>query len=218
MCSAVMATLSCASAGRCFGSPRGPVGSFGSRAGCAVLFTSNLPLWTAESCELSAVRLYLRVYGSALISPRRAAFFRANACSASSTATSPSSWLATRTSASSTRSSSHPQSVAESGRVILRPRAAFVVLALVAPFAVGGLAFCVRVVLHPANITPFNVRTFTVASGGPQEPTGEARGRRGLYPPTPAPLSLNRRPERRERDAELFGHMAPPNRPPSRWA
>ena len=39
------------------------------------------------------------------------------------------------------------QSVAESGRVNLRPRAAFVVLALVAPFAVGGLPFCVRVVL-----------------------------------------------------------------------
>ena len=36
--------------------------------------------------------------------------------------------------------------------------------------------------------------------------------RRGI----PSPFRLDCRPERRERDAELSGHMAPPNRPPPR--
>ena len=36
------------------------------------------------------------------------------------------------------------------------------------------------------------------------------------YNSLPPPFSLNRRPERRERDTELSSDVAPPNRPPSR--
>ena len=98
------------------------------------------------------------------------------------------------------------QSVAESGRVLLRPRAAFVVLARVAPFAVGGLAFCVRVV--------FAFHRLIVTLRWRQEEGWGVRGTgRRLLPP---PFRLDCRPERRERDAQLSGNVSPPNRPPPR--